>query len=107
MTSFRVLYVTTPNIEEARSIGRQLVEQRLVACANILPQIESIFRWNDSIQTESECVLIMKTHIDRIEEATRAIVELHSYDVPCVVSLPIESGSEPYLKWLNIETRPS
>lgn len=104
MTNLRLLYVTTKNIEEARWIGHQLVERRLVACANILPKMESIYRWNGGIQRDEECVLILKTQESRVQEATKAIVELHSYEVPCVVSLPIDAGSGPYLDWLRNES---
>lgn len=107
MTNVRLLYVTTKNIEEARWIGHRLVEQRLVACANILPQMETIYRWNGGIQTDKECVLILKTQESQVDAAQKAILELHSYEVPCVLSLAVEKGSEAYVKWLNEESRPS
>lgn len=107
MTNVRLLYVTTKNLEEARWIGHRLVEQRLAACANILPQMESIYRWNGGIQNDKECVLILKTQESQVAAAQNAVPELHSYEVPCVLTLAVESGSEPYVKWVNAESKPS
>jgi periplasmic divalent cation tolerance protein len=96
----RLVYVTTKNAEEARAIAEDLLERRLVACANILPQMQSIYRWNGKIQNDSESVLILKTPASQVEQVTLAIKKLHSYEIPCVLSIPIESGSVEYLAWI-------
>lgn len=105
MTDIRLLYVTTKDIEQARSIGRALLDRKLIACANILPQMESIYRWNGAIQNDSEAVLILKTEARLVEATKNAVLELHSYETPCVLTLNVESGSQAYLDWLKSEVR--
>lgn len=104
MTDARFLYVTTKDIEQAREISRSLLEQNLIACANILPQMESIYRWNGKVETAKEAVLILKTEARLVEKATSAVLKLHSYETPCVLELKIESGAQAYLNWLKSET---
>lgn len=103
MTSVRLLYVTTKDADEARKIARELIDRRLIACANILPQMESIYRWKGQIEESSEAVLILKTEERLVAKTIEAVKELHSYEVPCVLSLPVEQGSEGYLNWLTSE----
>lgn len=105
MADIRLLYVTTKDLEQARHIGRTLLERKLIACANILPQMESIYRWNGEVQNDSEAVLILKTNTKLVEDATQAVLELHSYETPCVLALPIESGAKDYIQWLQSECR--
>ena len=85
---------------EARKIGRTLVEERLAACANIFP-ITSIFRWKGNIDETNEFGIIVKTRSDRVKEIQERVKEIHSYEVPCVVSFNIDEGSAQYLKWIN------
>jgi len=99
-----VVLVTTSSTEEAEKIARRLVEERLVACGNIIAGVTSIFRWEGKISTESEALLILKTRADLFDRARKLIEELHSYDVPEVIALPIVRGNEQYLKWLAGET---
>jgi len=103
MTSVRLLYVTTKDTDEARKIARELIDRRLIACANIFPQMESIYRWKGQIENSSEAVLILKTEERLVTKTIEAVEELHSYEVPCVLSLPVEQGSEGYLNWLTGE----
>jgi periplasmic divalent cation tolerance protein len=105
MTHVRLIYVTTQNTDQARGIARELLERKLIACANILPMMESIYRWNDAIQSEQEAVLILKTDARLESAATQAILELHSYETPCVLSLPVTHGAPDYLKWLLEQTK--
>lgn len=104
MTSARFVYVTCANPEQAESIGRTLVEERLAACANILPGATSVYRWEGKIVTDREAVLVMKSRAELIAALTRRVQALHSYTVPCVVALPIEAGNPDYLAWLLRET---
>lgn len=107
MTSpVRFLYVTAPDAEEARKIARALIEKRLIACANLLPQMESIYRWDGEIQCENECLIIFKTTAERVPEAMNAIEKMHSYKTPCVIEIKLERGSEKYTNWLIDETKP-
>ena len=106
MDGFVFVYVTTASPEEAEKIGRAAVGERLAACANILPGMQSIYRWQGVIESASETVLILKTQRTRLNELTRFIRERHSYDCPCVVALPIEGGNPAYLDWLAEQTQP-
>ncbi|MFA5800679.1 MAG: divalent-cation tolerance protein CutA [Candidatus Peribacteraceae bacterium] len=95
-----IVYVTAPSRREARSIGRTLVEERLAACANVLGAIDSVYRWKGKVETAREALLILKTTTRLLKRVTTRIRELHSYDCPCVVSIPITGGNKPYLDWL-------
>jgi len=100
-----VLYITCANEDEARTIGRTLVCERLVACINILAPIQSLFWWNDEIQEETETAFLAKTLIENVENVIERVNQLHSYDCPCVISMPIEKGNPNYLKWIEEETK--
>ena len=100
----RFLYVTVPNADEAKKIGEALVAERLVACANIVGPIASIYWWQGQIQRDSEAVLIAKTRAELVERVIARVKSLHSYTVPCVVSLPIERGNPDFLEWIEAET---
>ncbi len=93
------MYVTAPNDEEARKIGKTLVEERLAACVNIFP-VFSIYRW-EGIQEEKEVAMIVKTTGERVRQAMNRIKELHSYSVPCICVFNIERGNPEYLKWIE------
>lgn len=99
-----VLYVTVPNSENAELIGRDLLDKRLAACINILMGMCSLYRWQGSIERSDEVVLLAKTRTDLIDKATSAIVQLHDYETPCVVALPILGGSPDFLRWIQTET---
>ena len=98
-----VVYITTKDEDEARKIGKTLVEEKLVACVNIHP-VNSIYRWEGEIQEESEIAMLVKTKADLVGEVINRVKELHSYQVPCVVSLPIEKGNPDYLRWIEEST---
>jgi len=100
----RFLYVTASNADEAKKIGETLVQERLVACANILGPIASIYWWQGQVQRETEAVLIAKTRAELVERVIARVKALHSYTVPCVVSLPIEQGNPDFLAWIATET---
>jgi periplasmic divalent cation tolerance protein len=96
-----VVFVTTSSEEEAARISRSLVETGLVACANILPRIRSIFRWEGKVAEEQEALIILKSRSQRFEELTSAIKKIHSYKVPEIIAIPIVQGSAEYLSWLR------
>jgi periplasmic divalent cation tolerance protein len=104
---FRLLYITTARVEEARRIGRALVEERLAACANIVPGPESIYHWQGDVVEDKEVLLIVKTRAELVDAAIAKVKTLHSYTCPCVVALPILTGNPAYLEWLGQETRES
>lgn len=94
-------YVTAGSPEEARRIGRALVEERLAACANILDGMTSIYRWQGAVEEATESVLIAKTRAALFEPLAVRVRELHSYDVPCVVELKVDRGNPAYFDWLR------
>ncbi len=97
---FSIVYITAGSLDEAKSIGRILVEERLAACVNIFP-ITSIYRWKDNIEEAGEFVMLVKTITGKVKDIEKRVKQLHSYEVPCVISFKIESGSENYLKWVE------
>jgi periplasmic divalent cation tolerance protein len=102
-----VVLVTCNSVEEGRKIGRTLVEARLAACVNVLQTpIESIYRWKGSVDTAKEFLLIIKTSRARLKALEAAVKRLHSYEVPEIIALPIEKGSQDYLAWLSEAVRP-
>jgi periplasmic divalent cation tolerance protein len=106
MDSPILVYVTIASTEEAEKLGRGAVAERLAACANILPGMRSIYRWQGGIETAQEAVLILKTQRSMLDVLTRYVREHHSYDCPCVVALPIEGGNPAYLDWLKEQVEP-
>lgn len=100
-TKFRLVLVTCATLEEARKIARAVVLQRLAACVNVVTHaIESLYTWEGKLEDSSEYLLMMKTSEDRLSELENRVLELHSYDTPEFVVLPITAGSEEYLRWL-------
>src|SRR3989304_4988050 len=97
---FSIIYITTGNMEEARRIGRTLVKERLAACVNIFP-ITSIFRWKDKIDEIQELGMMVKTRSEKVKDIENRVKELHSYEVPCIISFRMENGSPDYLKWIE------
>lgn len=87
-------------MEEARKIGRMLIEERLAACANIFP-ITSIFRWKGKIDEANEFGIFVKTRSEKVKDIENKVKEIHSYEVPCVVSFNMDEGSNDYLKWID------
>lgn len=102
--SMTLVYMTCGDEDEARRIGRTLVEERLAACANVIGGMKAIYRWQGSVQEDEEVVLIAKTQQARVDRLSARVKELHSYDVPCVVALPIAGGNPEFLQWLTDET---
>lgn len=103
-----LVMVTAANQEQALSIARALVEDRLAACVNLVGAIRSIYRWKGELQDDREHLMIIKTRASMVPRIERRVKELHSYEVPEVIALPIVAGSKPYLDWLleSTETAP-
>ena len=105
MTDTRIVLTTAGSPQEAEKIARALVERRLAACVNIIPQIQSVYRWKEKIEQETEWLLIIKTRLNTFDSVRDAIKELHSYDLPECVMLDVSDGSEAYLNWVSENTR--
>lgn len=101
--AYIVLLITAGSIEEAQQISRALLEQKKVACVNIVPQISSLFWWQGKIDSESEVLLLAKTKASKLPEILDLVREIHSYDVPEVIALPILDGNREYLEWIDKE----
>lgn len=101
MTNARIVLTTAGSQEEARKIAGALVERKLAACVNIVPQIESVYRWQGKVESATEWLLIVKTQAESFARVRDAIKELHSYELPECIVIPIEGGSEEYLKWIG------
>jgi periplasmic divalent cation tolerance protein len=101
MTDTKLALTTAGSQEEARKIGQTLVERRLAACVNIVPQITSIYRWEGKVEETQEWLLLIKTTLTGFSRIQQVIEELHSYDVPECVCVPIEGGSPEYITWLR------
>ncbi|MFB3916517.1 MAG: divalent-cation tolerance protein CutA [Terriglobales bacterium] len=97
----KVVISTASSKEEADQIGRALVERRLAACVNIAGPVQSVYRWKEEVETAQEWLLIVKTTAGAFDRVRDCIRELHSYDVPECIELPIENGSAEYLKWIE------
>jgi periplasmic divalent cation tolerance protein len=104
MTDFIQVFMTAEKKEEAENIASAMVEKRLAACAQLLGPIRSTYWWEERIETSDEWLCIMKSRKDLFEKLEKAIREMHPYDVPEIVALPIVAGSRDYLKWLGQET---
>jgi len=105
MTDKRVVLTACGSLEEARQIAQALVERRLAACVNILPQVESIYRWKDEVETAPEWLLVIKTTEGAFDRLWQAVRELHSYEIPECVEIAITDGSEAYLNWIEESVR--
>lgn len=105
MTDARIVVTTAGSKEEARKIAHGLVERKLAACVNIVPQVESVYRWEGKVETAEESLLVIKTTAGRFASVRDAIKELHSYELPECVAIAVESGSEKYLRWIEESVR--
>lgn len=100
MTDLRLVFMTCPSMEVAEAIVRVLVEERYAACGNIVPGVRSIFRWNDTIQDETEVMVVLKTRPESFEALRRKIVEIHPYEVPEVVGVRADRVHPDYARWV-------
>ncbi|MBD3672917.1 MAG: divalent-cation tolerance protein CutA [Planctomycetaceae bacterium] len=104
MSNTHVLYSTFPNQEEAEQVAGLLLEQKLIACANLIDGVRSLYRWEGKVCNDAEVVMIAKTSGEKLTDAIATLSDVHSYDCPCVTSWPITAGNEEYLRWVNEES---
>ena len=100
-SKYVVVLVTAKDVAEAQKIAKGLLEAKLVACANLVFEVQSFFRWQGKIDKANEVLLVLKAPADKFTEIIKKVKSLHSYDVPEVIALPIIAGNEDYLKWLD------
>ena len=97
----RIILTTAANPEEGARLARTLVEERLAACASLIPGVESVYRWKGEIESATETMLLIKTGADQLAALEARLDELHSYETPEFLVLRVEAGSHPYLDWLQ------
>ncbi len=107
MTDKILVLTTAGSAEEARRLANALVERRLAACVNIVPQIESVYRWEGAVQQSAEWLLVIKTTGEAFARVRDAIKELHSYELPECIAVAIDEGTPEYLRWIGDEARGS
>lgn len=99
-----IIYITTKDKDQAKQIGRILVEERLAACVNIIDGMTSIYWWDNSLNEDNEAILIAKTTQDLLDPLTARVKQLHTYECPCIVAIPIIGGNPDYLQWIEQQT---
>lgn len=97
---------TFPDVETARRISRQLVEERCAACANLLPAVDSLYWWEGKVESGNETLVFFKTSADRYEALETTLRQLHPYEVPEIIALPLAAGLPEYLEWIAKSCRP-
>ncbi|MCH2547731.1 MAG: divalent-cation tolerance protein CutA [Alphaproteobacteria bacterium] len=100
-----LLYITAKNKQEAQSIAQTLLAEKLIACANILPEVTSLFQWQGTMQEDSEVIMLAKTTKQNTSCCIERITALHSYDCPCILAFAPEGGHEPFIKWIFSQVR--
>jgi len=105
VTDALLVFTTLPTPEKAADLARILVEEGLVACGNVLPAVRSIYKWEGKVQDENEVMLLLKTRAEHLERLKLRILEVHPYEVPEVLAIPVESGYRAYLEWIAAETK--
>lgn len=102
---YALVYITTSGEEESKKIGRTIVEERLAGCVNIISAIESLYWWKGEIEEDNESILIAKTKVSNVENIIKRVKEIHSYENPAILAIPIIEGSKDYLDYLDGEIR--
>lgn len=100
---YSLIYITTSEVMESKKIAMKLLEEKLVVCTNIVPQITSMYLWKGDIEVDNESILIAKTRDDKVDQVMERVKELHSYETPCILQLEVKKGSEDYLQWMENE----
>ena len=102
--AYLVVFITTSSYDEARKIASALVVQRKAACVNIVPKVNSLFRWKGKIEEAEESLMVVKTRAELFTDVVSTVKSIHSYEVPEIIALPIIEGNADYLAWLKEET---
>lgn len=100
-----LVYMTAKDVDEAEKLGQALVSKRLAACVNIIPGMRSMYWWDGAVQSGEEVVVLAKTRAELAAALTAEVKALHSYEVPCIVTMNIDGGDPDFLNWIGMETR--
>jgi len=100
---YSLVYVTTSKESESKKIARELLKEKLAACINIIPKIESLYLWKGEIEEDSESIMVIKTKSELVEQVIGRIEELHSYEIPCILEITVDNGSKNYLNYIESE----
>ena len=103
--AYIVLFITTANTDEAQRISSMLLNQRKAACVNIVPRVDSLFWWQGKLDSAQESLLIVKTEALLLNDIVKLVTEIHSYDIPEIIALPIIGGNQDYLEWIDEEVK--
>ena len=98
---FCFIYTTLPDTKAAENLARHLLSLKLIACANLLPEMKSFYEWKGKLNQDSECLLLLKTCKSLYKKVEKEIQSKHPYECPCILQLPVTSGSEAFLKWIQ------
>jgi periplasmic divalent cation tolerance protein len=98
---YSIIYITTSGVDESKKIAKTLLNERIVACCNIIPKIESLYWWEGEIEEDQESLLLTKTRSNLVDKVIARVEEIHSYETPCALEIQIKEGSEDYLDWLD------
>ncbi len=100
---YSMVYITTSGDLESKKIARKLLEEKLAACINIIPTIESMYLWKGTIEEDSESIMFVKTKSELVGKVIKRVEQLHSYEIPCILEIRVNNGSNNYLKWMESE----
>jgi len=103
----RLVYMTAGTMEEAKTIGNHLIQSDLAACANILSPMFSLYMWEGDLQEDTEVVIIAKTVTQKVPDIIREVKKIHSYECPCILTLPVDGGNPEFLQWIASEVQSS
>lgn len=101
MTETNLIYITCKDKSEAKKIAKELLTKKIIACANIYDEVTSYYRWKEEIKKDKEAILICKTTNSFVDKVKQNVKELHSYECPCVLVSPIETGNQDYINWIK------
>lgn len=101
--TYRLVITTCPDMAVAEALAATLVEEKLAACVNILPGARSVYEWQGRVERDEECVLLIKSRLDRLAQLESRLLEEHPYELPELIAVPIEEGLGPYLSWIDTQ----
>ncbi len=100
---YSIIYITTSGVSESKKIAKKLLEEKLAACINIIPAIDSIYLWKHEIEQAKESIMVVKTRSAMVEDIIKRVEDIHSYELPCILEIKVGKGSISYLNWMESE----